>query len=559
MKQRRYGIMTKKISALLLALLMCAGVCSCGKNSEEATETTKAPRKETRKIVDYSDTLTELENIDKDCTGFVKSGDITKTELFNDKGAEITAESIEYRDDHAELTLTVKNSNDYTLLIEKSICVLNYFQNADAGIFAAAPNSTETWVYNIDYFPAVRFGVSQIDSVQFGIKLYRYPGDKSEIAEDITSAVLLEGAEQIPVFTSSDLTDQIMSVFKTEVLKTSNYTDTGDVIRGLLDSLYEEDEDIDETYADTMTSLYEDFTDLYIPEDPLLAAYESDYADFYFLQKTDGITAVVYNEDNDCRVTSAAFGEIKNEEYPGNKWFQYAFYNGTDETVNVTTKNIRINGLSVASRSSSFAGINCLPGTSNLIHDLMFPIFFNRAHWDIFGIDDIYSLSFDYEITPAGASEGQTYHADAYFADTDSYPDTSGETVYDKNDIVIKSKGIFENSAFYAGDYTAAYIVENNSSEDIYISLPVANFYSDDLSFVEINGESASAYSKCKDEPLLIPAGGAGEYCIDIDAVSLKDRNIYSADGISEMSHTVNIRDYRERLIEQADIDASFK
>jgi len=537
---------------LIMTAVLSISFCSCDKKSAQEAEPEAEVKKETRKIIDYSDPFEAIENADHDCSGFVKSGTIEKSVIFNDRNVEITAESIDYRDDHAELSLTVKNSNSFTLALEKSVYVLNYVQNMDAGVFAVGPDSTETWIYNIDYFPMMRFGVEQLDTIQFGIKLYEYSGDRSDITDETTMVSLLDGrAECIPPLSSSDSLTDVMDVFETEVIRTSNFRSAADRIMDTLEESFSETEDTEDSYE----WISEEYGDVYLPEDPLLASFDSGYIDTYFLQKTSDITATVINSGSDFQVASAAYGEIINEENPGNKWVQYAFYNGSDDIVNISTKNVQINGISVLSRSSSFSGINCFPGTENLIHDLMFPVFFNKPHWDIFGIDDIHTLSFDYEVKTMGKSEGTTYHADVYFEDSYDIPvDTSGETVYEKNNIVIKSKGIFENAAYCQGDYTAAFLAENNTSDDIYISLPLVYSFKDDVNFVKVNGETASAYSKVRDSSLKIPAGGYGEYLIDIDAVSLKERNINSSDDISEFAHTVEIRDSRERLLEQADI-----
>jgi len=390
-----------------------------------------------------------------------------------------------------------------------------------------------------------RFGVECIDTIQFGFRLYEYDGNKDDISDDILSATFLSDKKAIFPEGVKDELELLKSVFTTEVIHTSSY-------RSPAEQLADSPEDFSE---DDLSYIPDEYKDIYYPDDPLLASYTSGYIDTYFPQNTQNITSNAFNDNDDYEVTSASFGEIDNKEDPGNKWFQYAFFNNTDKVVNVETTNVIINGLSVAAKTSSLTGIHFLPGTINLVHDLQFPVYFNKAHWNIYGIDDINSISFDYIVTPQGEKSGSQHHADIYFNDETDPVDTSGETVYKNNDVSVISKGLYENAAFYRGDYTVALLIENKSNDDVYISARPDKPYGDDISFVKVNGESASAYIKTKDDPLKVPSGGYGEYLIYLDAPSLNKRNINSLSDIDITDLKLDIRDNQSRLLDQASIE----
>lgn len=531
--------MVNRITAVLLSLLMSIAIVSCGKDkTDQADGSANGTQKKVRKVIDYGDHLNELADIDISCPDFARSGDIEKTLIFNDKGIEITAESIEYTDDHAELKLTVQNSNSYTMLFEKSKTVVNYFQEPDTGIFAVDPNSTETWIYNINYFPVSRFGVEQIDTLQFGFRLYEYKGKKQDISEDTLSASLLGNTKSV--------TSDEGYIFASEVIRTSNFQDIADRI-----------DEYDQFLLGYSSGLFDDkMENAYFPEDPLIASSNSGYIDQYFLQNTQNITLYTKTDSIYYQITSAAYGEIENESCPGNKWYQYAFYNFTNQTVSIRPMNVVINGLSVASHLSTISDTQFLPGTTGLVHDILFPSYFNKAHWDIYGIDDYHTISFDFEVIPQGETSGTLHRAKIYFDKEYEEVDRSGTTVYDKDNISVISKGIYENAAYYEGDYTEALLICNNSYEDIYISAPLNNSYSisDEISYVKVNGEPASGYIRYKNTFLKIPAGCCGEYLIYLDAPSLRKKQIKSVDKINELSFKLDIRDSYQRLIDEAEI-----
>ncbi len=539
--------MKKKIFAVFLAAVMVAGIAGCGKkaDADDRDAAVKEPKKTARKVVDLMGSI-GTEEYTIDTADFLKSGGIEKSVIFSERDVEITAESLEYLDDRAVLNLSVSNSGSSLIGISKALCALNGLQNMDIGYFYIPAGETEKWEYDIPYSSMYGFGVKSIDSIRLGLQLYRVNGNPP--ADEF--AVPPDSERLYPDGVSGLSLDDFASVSCTELIKTENYAETE----------YDEEvmEEVLKSFAgSTGYPLMRDLLCGVFPEDPLVNAEESGYADQYFMQETEQITNSSWDENTPYPVMSVAFGKIKNEESPDNRWFQYSVYNSGDEPLTVKTENVIINGLSVTSRTS-LTGMPILPHTADTKHDIMFVTGFNKAHCDIYGIDSFRSIAFDYTVTKQGESSGTQYHAEAVFEDGIDPPDISGDTVYEKDGVKIISKGIYEDSAFYVDDLTLALVVENDSPDPVYFSVPT-NIYGGKVKFFSVNDGEAEAYIKITDASLKVPSGGKGAFLVNIDRPSLEKINVKSVSDIRKIRLDCMLRDYRERLTDQPELEIELK
>ncbi len=124
--------------------------------------------------------------------------------------------------------------------------------------------------------------------------------------------------------------------------------------------------------------------------------------------------------------------------------------------------------------------------------------------------------------------------------------DSSGDEIYNKNNIRIISKGITESESKYSNDMYILWLVENNSNKDISIreagNSSSINGFMFNISFY---GEN-------------IPAGKAAIVSMHLYDMYLDDINITSADEIEDFEITLQIRDSDYNDIDKAAIKVTY-
>lgn len=150
----------KKIIAIITGIiLLMTGCGTVGKSSEKKAEGEQVKKEETKVSID----------------GFNTEGKIEETVLIDENGVKVTAKSLEYTEDQAELTLVIENNSERNYTFYSG--TLGYGCNSmngymiDDGYFntdvAAGKKANEVMKFDLKQLMA--FGINEIADVQIGI------------------------------------------------------------------------------------------------------------------------------------------------------------------------------------------------------------------------------------------------------------------------------------------------------------------------------------------------------------------------------------------------------
>lgn len=150
----------KKIIAIITGIiLLMTGCGTVGKSSEKKAEGEQVKKEETKVSID----------------GFNTEGKIEETVLIDENGVKVTAKSLEYTEDQAELTLVIENNSErnytfYSGTLGYSCNSMNGYM-IDDGYFntdvAAGKKANEVMKFDLKQLMA--FGINEIADVQIGI------------------------------------------------------------------------------------------------------------------------------------------------------------------------------------------------------------------------------------------------------------------------------------------------------------------------------------------------------------------------------------------------------
>lgn len=242
-------------------------------------------------------------------------------------------------------------------------------------------------------------------------------------------------------------------------------------------------------------------------------------------------------QNSDVSIVSAALITKDDEKH----LFLEAVNNGSD-IVNFRVQNFFINGLQVETGNWS---------TDNIAPDKIYISDLNLTSMagecmEPFGLDEIGNVKLEIELldtdynTVADAQQITIPISKKY-----SY-DSSGDEIYNKNNIRIISKGIVEDDSEYSDDMYVLWLVENNSNTDTSIR------ESGDSSSINGFMVDTSFYGK------EIPAGEAAIVSLHLYDSNLDDINISSVDEITEFEMTLEIKDSNYNNIDEALIKVAY-
>ena len=225
------------------------------------------------------------------------------------------------------------------------------------------------------------------------------------------------------------------------------------------------------------------------------AADTYDYdTDTYKICMSEGILESMYDcsidyyaedelyDQNGIRIVSEAL--VTNKD--GGRVLFLEVENQTSDCVYAVTADVSVNGLLVCSGSWRSDSLN--PGTRRVM-DLGVTSMLDKAYWEIFGISDIG------EITCTVALKDLEYDdmvdpQEIYINISDmAVPiDDSGDELYSENGVRFVSKGMVEDSFEYSDDIHMLLLVENKSTDliyvdDVYDSLSINGYMTDYITF----------------------------------------------------------------------------
>ena len=240
-------------------------------------------------------------------------------------------------------------------------------------------------------------------------------------------------------------------------------------------------------------------------------------------------------------VKALSWGLVTNKDHEKTVFLEVE--NTSTGQIFLTTSDFYFNDLLVEGYTWSSEAINS--GKRKVI-TLPFSSMLEESYWEIFGLTELGDITFSIglenpnrqEIAPAEAVSLLLPGVQAAF-------DTAGEEIYNGSGIRIISKGLVEDSSSYSEDIHALFLVENNSSEALYISTAY-----DSLS---INGYMTDFFSSGQN----LAPGKSGILDVALRGDSLKKNGIGELAEIEDLELSFEIRDNKYNIL--AEPKASFK
>ncbi len=259
-------------------------------------------------------------------------------------------------------------------------------------------------------------------------------------------------------------------------------------------------------------------------------------------QKGFGYTLDYFSDDtiyqnSDISIISEALLTKGNKKY----LFLEAENNGNN-VVNFRVQDFFINGLMV--KGGSWSADNISPGKKYISMLSLTDI--ADGNLERYGIDDIGNIELDVELLDNDYNTISNAQTITITASKKYLYDSSGDEIYNKNNIRIVSKGIAESDSIYNNDMEILWLVENNSSTIINI---------------RESGESSSINGLMVDTSFYgeyIPAGKAAIVSIHLYDMDLNDINITSADEIEEFEMAIKIKDKDYNDIDETTVKVTY-
>lgn len=210
--------------------------------------------------------------------------------------------------------------------------------------------------------------------------------------------------------------------------------------------------------------------------------------------------------------------------------------NTNESTINISTSDIAINGLTVCSSTWSSVSINA---GKRCIIDINLSSALDSEYWDIYGIKEVGSVSFSLKQYNANGDDiAEEIPIEIAIPDTPAEYDADGKEVYNSNGVRIVAKTVIEDSSEYSSDMYILLLAENIgentiSIDDVYDSLSVNGYMTD--------------YSYYSQE---INSGGSAVIEIKLWESSLESNNIKSVSDIKEVEIGFEIESGRDTIDE---------
>lgn len=473
----------KKIALLALSIAITATLMAgCGQTQEKSVSPS-ASVTESEEKTESSEPEEESpkERPASETAMFSKKAAIQTTELYSADNVRITANELKYSEDQVELELTLENDSDKDLTFTTGS--LGYSRNSVNGYMTDDLYLNET----------VNAGMKSNETIVLDA-VYPALAGITDIA-DITLDFEIEDEDYNTVAQTGPL-----------VIKTS-----------LADS-------------------WDYGTDYYAA-----AMKKGEIAGEYDI-KVDRYSEEPLYDQNGVRISSSALLTRDDE-----KLLRLEVENTTDADTQLAVSDITINGLVVSSGIWDAVWISA--GKRGFI-DLGLSDILDSFDGDAVGIDDIQDLSFTVQAFDGQDNEtGEPAKVSVKLGDGDSSDaasyDSSGEKVYEQNDIQIISKGIRRSTDSDDEDLHLILVIQNNRDEEI-------DLYADEDS-VAVNDTMIDALS---DDPT-VPSGAAATMDISLDGDSLSSNQITGPEDIQKVFLKLEIDDEEMDTIDEPEISLS--
>lgn len=251
---------------------------------------------------------------------------------------------------------------------------------------------------------------------------------------------------------------------------------------------------------------------------------------------------ILYEKDG-IRAVSAAM--VKDGD--GNDILLLELENNSEKNIYAGTGDISVNGLIIYNGGWRdyfiCAGKRC-------ILPLDYTIMMDKSLWDVYGIDEVGSARFSLEIYDADTDELiGSEEISINISDNDTSFDTSGDEVYNKNDLRIISKKAVDDNSEYSDNIYICLLAENNGTEDIAVRSVSDSFSANGYM---INSSYLSE---------TVPAGRSAVMIINIWDwnTDLDKMGISSADDIEDYEITLRITNEQYEEIDKAAVSVQFE
>ena len=217
------------------------------------------------------------------------------------------------------------------------------------------------------------------------------------------------------------------------------------------------------------------------------------------------------------------------------------YVNNTENSFEVTTSDIQVNGLQVVSGCYSTTYI---ASGHRAFESLDMTMLIDKEFAKVYGIDTIRNISVTVG-TRADAWSDPENEENVDIVITEGGPayDASGTEVYNSNGVRIVFKGFYEDPSDYSNDIHALFLAENNSGQEITI---------DD------EYDSCSVNDMMVDFPFLmttaVASDGASVLDLDLSESDMEDAGISGPDDIENAEISLEIRDINYAAIDTAKI-----
>lgn len=232
----------------------------------------------------------------------------------------------------------------------------------------------------------------------------------------------------------------------------------------------------------------------------------------------------LYNQGG-VRVISEALMTNKD----GGKNILLEVRNDSEEQIGVISSDIAVNGLMIC--DSAWSGDYINSGTCRVIALPLFSML-EEPYWEAFNLSDIGNVEFSLSLCSLdGEVIAAPQEINISMAEDIMAPDDTGDELYSENGIRIVSKGLYEDTFSYSDDIHMLFLVENLSSETIYID--------DSYESLSVNGFMTDCYTlRCE-----VPSGKYAFIDVEMWASSLEDNGITCIEDIAEVEIDFEIED----------------
>lgn len=267
------------------------------------------------------------------------------------------------------------------------------------------------------------------------------------------------------------------------------------------------------------------------------------------LEKIGNCTVNYYGEDelydhNGVRIVSEAL--ITNQY--GEKVVLLEIVNDSSEIVYGTVTEISVNGL-IVSDSEVTMGVDdsINPGTRRIKAWTLNEIL--RADFlEVFGISGVGEFSCLFTVNDEDYRESISQEEISFkISEEASLFDADGVEVYNENGIRIISKGLFEAYYEYSNDIEIVLLIENHSSEEIYI---------------DVAGHSVFINGSMRDNMTVgqkVPSEKYAAVDVELDASGLDETGIHDIDDIKEAEIAFQIKDAEGNVIAQPLVSVNYQ